>query len=67
LAGWSGPAEGKRPPAYIVILGDTELYKGFGCDHGIAVQSIMLGVTERRPGGCMIGSIDRETPRQVTV
>jgi hypothetical protein len=48
LAGWSGPAEGKRPPAYIVILGDTELYKGFGCDHGIAVQSIMLGVTERR-------------------
>ena len=65
MAGWSGPAEGERPSAYIVILGDTELRKSFGCDHGIAAQSIMLGATERGLGGCMIGSIDRPKLRQV--
>jgi nitroreductase len=65
LSRWSGPAEGERPSAYIVILGDTELSKSFGCDHGIAAQSIMLGATERGLGGCMIGSIDRPKLRQV--
>jgi nitroreductase len=60
-----GPAEGERPAAYIVILGDTEIRKSFGCDHGIAAQSIMLGATERGLGGCMIGSIDRSGLRQV--
>jgi len=65
LKGWSGPAEGERPAAYIVILGDTEIRKSFGCDHGIAAQSIMLGATERGLGGCMIGSIDRSELRQV--
>ena len=65
LKDWSGPAEGERPAAYIVILGDTEIRKSFGCDHGIAAQSIMLGATERGLGGCMIGSIDRSELRQV--
>ena len=65
LKDWSGPAEGERPTAYIVILGDTEIRKSFGCDHGIAAQSIMLGATERGLGGCMIGSIDRPELRQV--
>ena len=65
MASWSGPEEGERPSAYIVILGDTELNKSFGCDHGIAAQSIMLGATERGLGGCMIGSIDRDELRQV--
>ncbi len=65
LKGWPGPAEGERPAAYIVILGDTEIRKSFGCDHGIAAQSIMLGATERGLGGCMIGSIDRSELRQV--
>jgi nitroreductase len=63
LTDWPGPAEGERPTAYIVILGDTEVSKSFGCDHGIAAQSIMLGATERGLGGCMIGSIDRATLR----
>jgi len=58
LKDWSGPAEGERPSAYIVILGDTEIHKSFGCDHGIAAQSIMLGAAERGLGGCMIGSVD---------
>jgi nitroreductase len=65
LKGWPGPAEGERPAAYIVILGDTEIRKSFGCDHGIAAQSIMLGATERGLGGCMIGSIDKGRLRQV--
>ena len=59
LKDWPGPAEGERPSAYIIILGDTEISKSFGVNHGIAAQSIMLGATERGLGGCMIGSIDR--------
>jgi len=65
LKDWPGPAEGERPAAYIVILGDTEIRKSFGCDHGIAAQSIMLGATERGLGGCMIGSIDHDGLRQM--
>ncbi|MCX7683575.1 MAG: nitroreductase family protein [Anaerolineae bacterium] len=64
LKDWPGPAEGERPAAYIIILGDTTITKSFGCDHGIAAQSIMLGATERGLGGCMIGSIDRDGLRQ---
>ena len=64
LRDWKGPAEGERPSAYIVILGDTEISNSFGCDHGIAAQSIMLGATERGLGGCMIGSIKGHALRQ---
>jgi nitroreductase len=64
LKDWGGPAEGERPAAYIVILGDTEISKSFGCDHGIAAQSIMLGATERGLGGCIIASIAREELRE---
>ncbi len=64
LKDWSEPAEGERPAAYIIILGDTEIRKAFGCDHGIAAQSIMLGAAERDLGGCMIGSVDRDELRQ---
>jgi nitroreductase len=56
LKDWPGPAEGERPSAYIIILGDTEIREGFGIDHGIAAQSIMLGATEKGLGGCIIGS-----------
>jgi len=64
LKDWGGPAEGERPAAYIVILGDTEIRKEFGCDHGIAAQSMMLGATEKGLGGCMIGAIDRKGLRE---
>lgn len=64
LKEWKGPAVGERPSAYIVILGDTQVSQSFGCDHGIAAQSIMLGATERDLGGCMIGAIDRDGLRQ---
>jgi nitroreductase len=59
LKEWPGPEAGERPAAYIVILGDTSVAKNFGCDHGIAAQSILLGAAEKGLGGCMIGAIRR--------
>ena len=60
---WSGPAEGERPSAYIIILGDTDLTKNFGCDHGIAAQSILLGAVELGLGGVMLGSANKDVLR----
>jgi nitroreductase len=59
LKTWGGPVEGERPSAYIVVLGDTEISPTFGCDHGIAVQTILLGAAEKGLGGCIIGSVQR--------
>jgi len=63
LKEWHGPKEGERPSAYIVILGDTEITKNFGCDHGIAAHSILLGATAKDLGGCIVGSVQREKLR----
>ena len=65
LTDWPGPVEGERPTGYIVVLGDTALSQSFGIDHGIAMQSILLGATEKGLGGCMIGSIQRERLRAI--
>lgn len=64
LKDWGGPAEGERPSAYIIILGDTEIAKDFNLDPGIAAQTIMLGATEQGFGGCMIASIRKEMLRE---
>ena len=64
LKDWGGPAPGERPSAYIIILGDTAVSHNFGCDHGIAAQSILLGAREEGLAGCMIGLIKREELRQ---
>ena len=64
LKDWSGPSEGEKPTGYIVVLGDTEITRSFGCDHGIAAQTILLGAVEKGLGGCMIASIDRDGLRQ---
>jgi nitroreductase len=64
LKDWPGPGEGERPAAYMVILGDTRISKSFGCDHGIAAQSILLGAREIGLAGCMIGLIKREELRE---
>ena len=63
LKDWKGPSENERPMAYITILHDTQIGKDVGCDHGIAAQSIMLGLVEKGFSGCMIGSIDRKKLR----
>lgn len=60
LDDWSGPEDGERPAAYIIILMDNTISKSLDCDHGIAAQSILLGATEKGLGGCIIGSIRRE-------
>ena len=58
LAG--NPGEDEAPTAYIVILGDKTISSTFGCDCGIAAQSILLGAVEKGFGGCMVGLIKRE-------
>jgi nitroreductase len=63
LQDWSGPVEGERPSAYIVILGDTAVASSFGCDHGIAAQSILLGAVEQGLGGCILGSVKHDSLR----
>ncbi|MFA5055092.1 MAG: nitroreductase family protein [Dehalococcoidia bacterium] len=65
LKGWGGPADGERPTAYIVILGDTEIAKTFVCDHGIAAQTIMLGAVDKGLGGCIMASIKRDLLREL--
>ncbi len=65
LEDWLGPVKGERPSAYIIILGDLEIKDSFGCDHGIASQSILLGATERGLGGCIIASVDRKELRNL--
>ena len=60
LKNWPGPDDGERPSAYIIILGDNEISQSFGCDHGIAAQTILLGASESGLGGCIIGTIQRE-------
>ena len=74
LKDWPGPAEGERPAAYIVVLGDTSIAQDVGCDHGIASQTIMLGAREKGLAGCMLGSINRklllellEVPEQLKI
>ena len=62
---WRGPAEGERPSAYIIVLGDTSISSAFLCDHGIAAQSIMLGATERGLGGCILAAVQRTKLRKL--
>jgi nitroreductase len=64
LSDWTGPVEGERPSAYIIVLGDTEINKAFGIDPGIALQSILLGATQRGLGGCIIATVQRESLRR---
>lgn len=58
------PPEGERPSAYIIVLGDSNIRESFGCDHGIAVQSILLGAVEKGLGGCIVGNVKRDDLRQ---
>lgn len=65
LKDWQGPPEGERPSGYIVVLGDTAITQDFGCDHGIASQSILLGARENGLAGCMLGAVNREKLRDI--
>jgi nitroreductase len=64
LKDWDGPKEAERPAAYIIVLGDTQVSRSFGCDHGIASQNILLGATEMGLGGCIVAAVDRKRLRE---
>ncbi len=65
LKNWGGPAEGQRPSAYIIVLGDKEVVPSFGVDHGIAAWTILLGAVEKGLGGCMLAAVDRDELRKL--
>jgi len=65
LTNWSGPEEGERPSAYIILLNDTLVTGNYFCDDGIAMQSILLGATEDGYGGCIIHSVNRNKLREL--
>ncbi|PIE56734.1 MAG: nitroreductase [Desulfobulbus propionicus] len=58
LPHWPGPAEGERPPAYLLCLQDNSLHSGpedeVCVDLGIATQNILLGAAEQGVYGCRI-------------
>jgi nitroreductase len=64
LKPWPGPSEGQRPSGYIIILGDTRIAQNFGCDHGIAAQTILLGAVEKGLNGCMLGSVKKDVLKE---
>lgn len=63
---WAGylpdasPLPDERPPAYIAVLGDTNIKDSFETDAGAAVTSILLGAWEMGIGGCWMGAINRK-------
>jgi nitroreductase len=65
LTDWPGPAQGERPTAYIVILGDTRVWRRWDWDTGIVAQTMLLAAAERGLGGCMIATIDQPGLRAV--
>lgn len=65
LKDWPGPQPGERPAAYIVIVGDSNISKDFGVDHGIAAQSMLLGARDKGLAGCMLGALNRKVLRAV--
>jgi len=65
LTDWPGPIEGERPTAYVVMLGDKSIATEFGCDSGIAAQTILLGTTASGLGGCIVASLNRQKIREL--
>jgi nitroreductase len=65
LSDWSGPAEGERPAAYLVVLGDETISEFSEVDAGIAMQTTLLRATELGFGGCIVASVKREKLREI--
>lgn len=60
LENWSGPEEGERPAAYILVLKDKQITEKDTIDHGFAAQNIILGANERGWGTCILKSFDKD-------
>jgi nitroreductase len=59
LHDWSGPEEGEKPAAYILILLDTEISKHAWVDPGIVGVTMQYAATQMGFGGCMLGAVDK--------
>ncbi|EPR44087.1 nitroreductase [Desulfovibrio sp. X2] len=57
LKDWAGPAEGERPAAYVVVCGDKRVSSEWGCDHGFAIQNMLLGAMDQGIAACVLGAI----------
>jgi nitroreductase len=65
LKDWDGPEEGERPAAYLVMLGDRGLSRYMDWDCGIALQTILVSLTEKGLGACSIVSFDKNAVRDM--
>lgn len=60
LENWDGPDRSEQPPSYIIMLTDTNLNKQADIDAGIAAQTILLGAVDKKLGGCILRSVNRQ-------
>lgn len=58
IRGW--PPEDKRPPCYIVVLGNRKLSSRYEMNCAFAVENILLSAWARGLGACPIGAIKKE-------
>ena len=68
LVQWAGflpekdrhPELGRRPMAYIIVLGNTEIKENPRLDAGAAIENILLGAVKFGLSSCWMGSVDRK-------
>ncbi len=65
LEEWDGPKEGERPAAYIIVMLDKSISDNPFIDHGISVQSMLLGAVEKGFGGCIIAAFNKSKLMEV--
>jgi len=65
LSDWTGPVEGEKPVAYVIMLNDERLSKNYFCDDGIAVQNLLLGAVEDGFGGCILRAFKEKNIRDL--
>ena len=53
------PPAGRRPTAYIVVLGNPEIREHYQADLSAAIQNILLAAYAEGLGSCWIGSVNR--------